>query len=129
LTTPTVQENEMTEQQFTTESDPADFTVDQVNAYLATADEAEQKRVLDAEASGKNRSTIKAPDGDQADQGDGTTPGLDTGSADTLKQAAAKATEPEGEHYQKGYLGYAPSRDGDNPVDLTLAAVTGQKDA
>ena len=54
---------------------------------------------------------------------------LDTSKADTFDQAAEKATEPEGEAYQKGYFGHVPSRDGDKPVDLTLAAVTGRKGA
>lgn len=102
-----------------TQYDPSEHTVDEVNEHLATADDAERERVLKAEAEGKNRSTVKAPE-----SGDGTTPGLDTSSADTFDQAAEKATEPEGEAYQKGYFGHAPSRDGDNPVDLTLAAVT-----
>lgn len=108
------------------EFNPTDHNVDDVNAYLATADEAERERVLKAEAEGKARSTVKAPEATE----DGTTPGLDTGKADTFDQAASKAVEPEGEHYAKGYIGTVPSRDGDNPVDLTLAGVTGQnKDA
>jgi trigger factor len=38
--------------------DPADFKVEEVQAYLAGADDAEKERVLAAEAAGKNRSTI-----------------------------------------------------------------------
>jgi trigger factor len=38
--------------------DPAAFTVAEVQAYLAGADDAEKERVLAAEAAGKNRSTI-----------------------------------------------------------------------
>jgi hypothetical protein len=38
--------------------DPADFTVAEVQAYLAGADDAEKERVLAAEAASKNRSTI-----------------------------------------------------------------------
>lgn len=38
--------------------DPADYTVAEVNAYLATADDDEHERVLDAEVAGKNRTGI-----------------------------------------------------------------------
>lgn len=38
--------------------DPGDFKVDEVQAYLASADEDEKTRVLEAEAAGKNRSSI-----------------------------------------------------------------------
>lgn len=39
--------------------DPSEHTVDEVNKYLADADEAERDRVLADEAKGQNRSTIK----------------------------------------------------------------------
>lgn len=115
---------------------PDDFTVDQVNAYLATADQDEVDRVLAAETGdgGKDRQGVK----DAADARtssllvppteDDTKPGVDTSSADTVTEAGAKHTEAQGEKYQKGYDGHAPSRDGDEPVDLTIAGVTG-KDA
>ena len=54
---------------------PSDYTVDEVNAYLASADDAERQRVLDAESGdgGRQRTTVKAPaSGDAAaatDQG------------------------------------------------------------
>ena len=108
----------MTDEQF----NPSDHTVDEVNAYLATADEAERQRVLDAEAADKNRSTVKAPEADPEAKVTET-------KAETFSAAAEATSEPEGEKYQKGYDGFVPSRDGDNPVDLTLAGVTGQKDA
>ncbi|NKV28219.1 hypothetical protein GS921_00285 [Rhodococcus hoagii] len=38
--------------------DPADFDVDEVNAYLDGADAAERERVLQAEADGKARKGI-----------------------------------------------------------------------
>lgn len=38
--------------------DPGDFNVTEVQAYLATADEAEKARVLEAEKDGKNRSSL-----------------------------------------------------------------------
>jgi hypothetical protein len=47
----------MGDQQF----DPSEHTVDEVNEHLAKADDAERQRVLDAEKSGKNRSTVAAP--------------------------------------------------------------------
>lgn len=106
----------MTEQTNEGTFDPADHTVAEVNEYLATADDAERQRVLDAEKDGQNRSSVKAP----------TT---DTGSGQTVTEAGESATEAEGEKYQKGYEGFAPSRDGDNPVDLTLAGVTKNQDA
>lgn len=39
--------------------DPSEHSVAEVNAYLASADEDEQMRVLEAEEQGKNRSTVK----------------------------------------------------------------------
>jgi hypothetical protein len=38
--------------------DPADFKVEEVQAYLAGADDAEKERVLAAEAAGKNRTSL-----------------------------------------------------------------------
>lgn len=106
-----------------TQFDPSEHNVDDVNAYLKDADADERERVLKAEAEGKDRSTVQAP-ADDADQGDdGATPGLDTGSADTFQEAAAKATEASGEAYEKGYFGHVPSKDGDNPEDLSVAGV------
>jgi hypothetical protein len=114
----------MTDQQ---QYDPNDYTVEQVNEYLATASDEEKARVLEAEKAGQGRVGIVGKD---EPQGDGTTPGLNTSKADTVAEAGEKATEPEGEAYAKGYFGHVPSRDGDKPVDLTLAGVTGQsKDA
>jgi len=52
--------------------DPKDFKVDEVNDYLAGADEAERARVLDAEASGKNRSTVSGASSDTSGDGDAT---------------------------------------------------------
>lgn len=46
----------------TADFDPANHTVVEVNAYLAQATPDEVERVLDLEASGKNRSTIAAPE-------------------------------------------------------------------
>jgi hypothetical protein len=106
----------MTEQTdfITGESDPKDFTVDQVNAHLADADEAERERVLALETGpdGKDRSTVKAPESEP-----------DTNAPQTVQEAGETQTHLEGEKYRKGYDGYVPSRDGDNPEDLTLAGV------
>lgn len=44
--------------EFTVESDPADFTVDEVAAYLATASDDEVARVRALEGQGKNRKGI-----------------------------------------------------------------------
>lgn len=38
--------------------DPANYTEEQVQEYLAEADEAERKRVLDAERDGKSRARL-----------------------------------------------------------------------
>lgn len=116
--------------------DPKDFTVDQVNAYLAgdDVDEAERRRVLEAEKDGEGRVGILDGPHGYADSEGGLKGGEPTEGAkvtetkaETFDQAAARHTEAQGEKYQKGYDGFVPSRDGDNPVDLTLAAVT--KDA
>lgn len=42
--------------------DPSDHTVDEVEAYLATADDAERERVLAAEKAGKARKSLHASD-------------------------------------------------------------------
>jgi len=44
------------------EYDPSAFTVDEVNAYLASADDAEVVRVLEAERAGKARKGILGED-------------------------------------------------------------------
>lgn len=100
----------MTDEQF----NPSDHTVDEVNAYLADADDAEKARILDAEQAGQGRKGIVGGDETRVTET----------KAETFDQAAEATAEPDGEKYQKGYDGYAPSRDGDNPVDLTLAGVT-----
>lgn len=102
--------------------DPNEYTVDEVNDYLA--DNPDQVgTVLDAEAQGKARTGIlEGPHATPADP----TPTVDTGKADTVAEAGEKAPVQVGEKYEKGYEGFVPSRDGDNPVDLTLAGVTGQ---
>jgi hypothetical protein len=41
-----------------TEFEPADHTVEEVRAYLATADDTETKRVLEAEGEGKDRAGV-----------------------------------------------------------------------
>lgn len=46
--------------------DPSKHKVDEVNAYLADADEAERDRVLEAEQAGKDRATVSAPAGNPA---------------------------------------------------------------
>ena len=114
----------MTEQNQAEQFDPSAHTVDEVNAYLADADEAERQRVLQAEADGKDRATVKAPEAhEDAPQADEGTKPKET-KAETFKEAAKHVPQADGEKYQKGYEGYVPSRDGDNPVDLSLAAVT-----
>lgn len=121
----------MTDEQQTTMKagdNPDDFTVDQVTAFLATADDAEKARVIEAEKHGQGRKGIVGEDEPAPEAEPESKPTVDTSKADTVEQAGAKHTEAQGEKYQKGYDGFVPSRDGDNPVDLTLAAVTG-KDA
>lgn len=46
-----------------TGDDPKDFKVQEVNDYLAQADDHERNRVLEAEVAGKNRATIVGGDG------------------------------------------------------------------
>lgn len=43
---------------YTADQDPADFTVDQVTAFLASADAETFSRVVAAEEAGKNRTGI-----------------------------------------------------------------------
>lgn len=127
----------MSDETFTTESDPKDFTVPQVNDYLAgvTTDEDEARRVLEAEKAGEARvGILDGPHGYADDQGglkmaqpasDGQTgdEGATT-EAKTFQDAAKDAVESRHEAYAQGYFGTVPSRDGDNAEDLTLAGVT-----
>lgn len=108
----------MAENEFVTgESNPADFTVDQVNAHLASADQAERDRVLALESGtdGKDRSTVQAP-------------AVET-KGETFQEAAANVTTSPVEAYRQGYFGEVPSRDGDNPEDLTLQGVLKRQNA
>lgn len=98
----------MADEQF----NPSDHTVAEVNDYLASADETERTRVLDAEAADKGRTGVQAPSVSTE------------GNSQTVAEAGANAVEASGEAYEKGYHGFVPSRDGDKPEDLTLAAVT-----
>lgn len=111
----------MTEQTVTMEAgdNPSGYTVGQVNAYLATADEDEVRRVLEAEQGGHQRVGIlegphATPEDDAKDQ-----PEL---QARTLEDEGKRVPEAEGEKYEKGYDGHSPARDAGE--DLTLAAVT-----
>lgn len=67
---------------------PADHNVEDVNAYLASADADERARVLEAEAAGKNRATVAAPNGDPA------TAESMTGDPDGLTAAEQNKVEP-----------------------------------
>lgn len=55
-------EKEQQETEVNPTFDPADHKVEDVNAYLAAADENERQRVLDAEAKGKDRKTVAVPE-------------------------------------------------------------------
>lgn len=58
------------------EFDPGEHTVDEVVAHLEQSDENEIARVLDAEAEGKDRSTIAGWDGNQPKDGQDETEGF-----------------------------------------------------
>lgn len=98
-----------------TQFNPSDHTVDEVNAYLAEHPD-ESGAILTAEEDGQARKGIL--------EGPHATPAEDTNAPQTVEQAGEAQTVPAGEKYEKGYEGFVPSRDGDNPVDLSLAGVT-----
>jgi septal ring factor EnvC (AmiA/AmiB activator) len=56
--------------EFQAGDNPADHSVEEINAYLARddVDAAEKQRVVDAEAAGKNRSSVKYQPESPADQ-------------------------------------------------------------
>lgn len=99
--------------------DPNDYTVDQVNEYLATADETETQRVLAAEAEGQARKGIlegphaEAPDAGQGDA-DGT---ADTTTKGQTFSEAAEAATPD----PRGYLGTSPERERTGAADKGLS--------
>lgn len=100
----------MSEQTSTPEQfDPADHTVDQVNAYLADADPAERERVLALEDGdgGKRRATVSrefpAPEGQEPQEGEngaqaGTSEPTEAGPTSTKGQTFAEAAEVIAEH-------------------------------
>lgn len=101
---------------------PADYTVEQVNDYLKTADDAERERVLEAERDGKARTGIVGDGSDDSPEGEGlagtgnpndlatpSTSGVDSeiahqeGTPEALAKLADEATE-------QGYLGTTPEK-------------------
>ena len=126
-------------QTFGPESDPKDFTGDQVAAYLKDADQAEVDRVLAAETGPEGKDRVGVKDAAEArttalstpapQEGDGADekPPVTT-EAKTFSEAAEDAVESRHKAYAQGYFGTVPSRDGENPVDLTLAGVTAKSD-
>lgn len=102
--------------------DPSAYTVDEVNTYLdENPDQVETVLAAEGGADEPRKGIIYGRHGTPEPSEDGTNTG-----GQTVAEAGANATEPEGEGYRKGYHGFVPSRDGDNPQDLTLAGVTGQ---
>lgn len=94
--------------------DPNDYTVDQVNDYLANADEDEAKRVLEAESNGQARKGVmegphnpapgeSTPEQSEAEADAQAEAGrLSTKGADFSEAAEAATPDP------KGYLGESP---------------------
>lgn len=81
-----------------TEYNPSNATVDQVNEYLAKADDTERVRVLAAEAAGKARKGILSPDDGSDPEVDATHPLQPTTTKAATFQDAAKTADfaPEG---------------------------------
>lgn len=71
---------------------PGDYTVDQVNAYLADQDADERRRVLEAEESGENRKGIVYGPHGYADDAPTTSPTGDTGTVGTDPVTGGPAT-------------------------------------
>lgn len=108
--------------------DPADYTVDQVNAHLASADDQERERVLAAERDGEARkgvlegSQASTDDQDGGEGGDGlagtgnpndlATPSSGNVSADISHQEGApeELAKAADDAEEKGYLGVTPEK-------------------
>lgn len=97
---------------------PADHTVDEVNAYLAEHPD-EVGAVLTAEENGEGRKGIL--------EGPHATPADETTEGKTFTEAAKDVKPLEGEHYQRGYIGEPPSKA--KGQDLSVAGVTGKAGA
>lgn len=124
-----------------TGDNPADYTVDQVNAHLKTADDAERQRVLEAEGSddGKGRTGILEGSGsdDSPEEKEGlagtgnpndlATPSQGNVSADIAHQEGAPEalTKAADEATEKGYLGVTPEKPDYSQAN---AAVMNQED-
>lgn len=116
-----------------TSYNPNDYTVDQVNEYLATADDAERSRVLGLEAGGQNRKgivegvhAVQVNDDDQDDDApapvglettgnpnDLATPGAepnDTANIAHQEGAPEALTKVADEAAEVGYLGDSPEK-------------------
>lgn len=108
---------------------PADYTVAQVNDYLATADDAEKARVLEAErtsaAPRKGITGVDTPqDAQEPAQGDNSAqeaPSTTT-RATTFQEAAKDATPAA---LEDSYHGHSPERERTGKADkgLTVASV------
>lgn len=99
--------------------EPSDYTVDEVNAYLATADDTERSRVLGAETAGKGRvgilhATTRAPDA-PAQAPDAPRDTETRGQ--TFVAAASAATPDDGQ----GFYGHSPERERTGRADKGLS--------
>lgn len=95
---------------------PNDYTVDEVNAYLADHPD-EREAVLAAETDGKARKGILEADAAPAEQGDAD------GTADTTTkgQTFAEAAENVAHQEAVGYVGTSPERERTGRADKGLS--------
>ena len=119
------------DQTMKTGDDPKDFTVDQVNAHLSSADDDERGRVLQAERDGEGRKGIlEGPHNPAPQEGSGDETGEPSGlaatgnpndmaapsqgnvSADIAHQEGApeELAKAADDAAEKGYLGETPEK-------------------
>jgi hypothetical protein len=93
---------------------PDEHTVDEVNAYLADADDTERQRVLSVEADGQNRKGIM--EGPHAPTDGSDEPDAGSTKGQTFAEAAEAATPAE-----VGYLGTSPEAERTGRTDKGLS--------
>lgn len=106
----------MTEQQTPEQYDPAAYTVDEVNAYLETADDAERARVLQAEADrgeDARKGIVEGPHAAPEDEGGAE----DQGPADHAEDRRDLVKDNANEDGVFGTLGESPEGYEVKPAD------------
>lgn len=104
---------------------PSEHSVDEVDAYLNEADEAERERVLDAEAADKNRKALQNWQPAEQDAADAEAAGGDEGDKPEAFQRDPSVDEPKPKpvlHYAQDEQVFEFDQTEENAVHLLAGA-------